>query len=144
MTSCRFFSLVAVAMATPALGQGPSMFRGDLAHTGVYSDSGLPSVTKVKWRVPTHRPGDGGPDVFRSSPAVWHGAVYFGSGDGNIYALDAVSGHVKWKFHTRDVVHASPAIAGGTVYIGSWDSWFYALDAATGALKWRFKTGEDP
>jgi eukaryotic-like serine/threonine-protein kinase len=83
-------------------------------------------------------------DVFLSSPAVSGGAVYFGSGDGNVYAIDAGTGALKWKYHTGDVVHASPAIASGVVYIGSWDSYFYALDASTGTLKWRFKTGEDP
>lgn len=82
-------------------------------------------------------------DFYLSSPAVWNGAVHFGSGDGNVYALDAATGAVKWKYQTGDVVHASPAIADGMLFIGSWDSWFYALDAATGALKWRFKTGED-
>jgi outer membrane protein assembly factor BamB len=83
-------------------------------------------------------------DFYLSSPAVWHGAVYFGSGDGNIYALDAARGSLKWKFKTGDVVHASPAIVDGKLYIGSWDSYFYALDAATGKELWRFKTGEDP
>ena len=82
-------------------------------------------------------------DFYLSSPALWGGAVYFGSGDGNVYALDAATGTLKWKFHTGDVVHASPAISDGTVFIGSWDSYFYALDAATGKEKWRFKTGED-
>ncbi len=83
-------------------------------------------------------------DVYLSSPTVADGVVYFGSGDGNVYALDAASGKLKWKFATGDVVHASPAIANGTLYIGSWDSYFYALDAATGQQKWRFKTGDDP
>ena len=82
-------------------------------------------------------------DFFLSSPAVWHGSVFFGSGDGNVYVLDAASGSLKWKFATGDVVHASPAIADGTLYVGSWDSWFYAFDATSGTLKWRFKTGED-
>ena len=82
-------------------------------------------------------------DFYLSSPALWGGAVYFGSGDGNVYALDAATGALKWKFHTGDVVHASPAIADGTLFIGSWDSYFYALDAASGKEKWRFKTGED-
>lgn len=82
-------------------------------------------------------------DFYLSSPTVWKGAVYFGSGDGNVYALDAASGKLNWKFQTGNVVHASPAIADGTLFIGSWDSYFYALDAATGKEKWRFKTGED-
>ncbi len=82
-------------------------------------------------------------DYYLSSPSVSGGIVYFGSGDGNVYALDAASGKLNWKFQTGDVVHASPAIADGTLFIGSWDSYFYALDAATGKEKWRFKTGED-
>lgn len=83
-------------------------------------------------------------DVFTSSPAVAHGKVYFGSGDGNVYAIDAKSGILQWKFATGDVVHASPAVADNTVYIGSWDSRLYALDAESGQQKWAFKAGQDP
>ncbi len=83
-------------------------------------------------------------DTYLSSPLVWKGAVYLGSGDGNIYSLSAATGKLNWKFKTGDVVHASPVISSGTLFIGSWDSYFYALDASTGKEKWRFKTGEDP
>jgi outer membrane protein assembly factor BamB len=82
-------------------------------------------------------------DVFLSSPVVAQGAVYFGSGDGHLYALDATSGALNWKFKTGDVVHSSPAYADGVVYFGSWDSYFYAVDAKTGAQRWRFQGGED-
>jgi outer membrane protein assembly factor BamB len=83
-------------------------------------------------------------DCYLSSPVLWHDTVYFGSGDGNVYALKAATGELTWKFKTGDVVHASPAVADGTVFIGSWDSNFYAIDAASGKGKWQFKTGEDP
>ncbi|HJW99142.1 MAG TPA: PQQ-binding-like beta-propeller repeat protein [Terriglobales bacterium] len=83
-------------------------------------------------------------DFFLSSPVVVNDAVYFGSGDGNVYALNPTDGAVKWKFHTGDVVHSSPAVSNGTVFIGSWDTYFYALDASTGKERWRFKTGDDP
>jgi len=83
-------------------------------------------------------------DFYLSSPAVADGAVYFGSGDGHVYAVDAKTGTLQWKFKTGDVVHSSPAVSGGIVYVGSWDTYFYALNAATGALVWKFKTGEDP
>lgn len=82
-------------------------------------------------------------DMFISSPAIYRGTVYIGSGDHNIYALNASTGAVRWRFTTGNVVHASPAVAGGTVYIGSWDRYFYALDAATGAVRWKFLTGDD-
>jgi eukaryotic-like serine/threonine-protein kinase len=83
-------------------------------------------------------------DIFTSSPAVANGKVYFGSGDGNVYAVDAQTGVLQWKFPTRDVVHSSPAVANNIVYIGSWDSNLYAIDADTGQEKWSFKAGEDP
>jgi eukaryotic-like serine/threonine-protein kinase len=83
-------------------------------------------------------------DFYLSSPTVSGNAIYFGSGDGNIYSLDLASGKLIWKFQTGDVVHASPAVANGVLYVGSWDSYFYALDSDTGKEKWRFKTGEDP
>jgi len=83
-------------------------------------------------------------DFYLSSPAISNGVVYFGSGDSNIYALDAATGALKWKFKTGNVVHASPAIDSGALYIGSWDSYFYALDAGSGKELWRFKTGDDP
>jgi eukaryotic-like serine/threonine-protein kinase len=83
-------------------------------------------------------------DVYLSSPLVWESAVYFGSGDGNVYSLEAATGKLNWKFKTGDVVHATPVMADGALFVGSWDSYFYALDAATGREKWRFKTGEDP
>jgi outer membrane protein assembly factor BamB len=82
-------------------------------------------------------------DVFLSSPTVVAGIVYFGSGDHHVYAVDASSGALRWKFETGNVVHASAAIADGVVYIGSWDRNLYALNAATGALIWKFQTGDD-
>jgi outer membrane protein assembly factor BamB len=83
-------------------------------------------------------------DFFLSSPAVEAGIVYFGCGDGRVYALDAKTGERRWVFTTQDVVHSSPAVSDGMVYVGSWDGFFYALDAVTGRERWRFKTGEDP
>jgi len=83
-------------------------------------------------------------DMFQSSPVVAQGMVFFGCGDGNLYALDATTGALRWKFATGDVVHSSPAYDSGTLFFGSWDSYLYAVDAATGQKKWQFKTGEDP
>src|SRR5581483_5959250 len=42
-------------------------------------------------------------DFYLSSPAVFNGAVYFGSGDNYIYSLDAATGSLRWKFRTGDV-----------------------------------------
>ena len=82
-------------------------------------------------------------DFFLSSPAVLAGVVYFGSGDNYVYAVDAATGALRWKYKTGNVVHGSPALAGGMVYVGSFDTYFYALDAATGILAWKLKTWDD-
>ncbi len=83
-------------------------------------------------------------DMYLSSPVVGQGAVYFGCGDGNIYAVEEATGALRWKVTTGDVVHASPAYDGSTVYVGGWDSVLYALDAASGRERWRFQAGQDP
>jgi eukaryotic-like serine/threonine-protein kinase len=83
-------------------------------------------------------------DVYLSSPAVVDGSVYFGSGDGHVYALDAESGALRWKQKTGDVVHASPAVAEGRVIVGSWDGRLYAFESGTGRELWRFQSGLDP
>lgn len=83
-------------------------------------------------------------DMFSSSATLANGLVYFGCGDGFVYALRESDGTLAWRFHTGDVVHASPAVANGLVVVGSWDSCLYALDAKTGIPHWKFKSGEDP
>jgi outer membrane protein assembly factor BamB len=65
-------------------------------------------------------------DLFISSPTVVDGVVYFGSGDNHVYAFDAATGALNWKFKTGNVVHASPTVVNGVVFIGSFDTYFYA------------------
>ncbi|MCK4590628.1 MAG: PQQ-binding-like beta-propeller repeat protein, partial [Candidatus Latescibacteria bacterium] len=60
-----------------------------------------------------------------------------------VYALDASTGSLKWKFQTGDYIRdSSPAVSGGVVYIGSQDNYVYAIEASTGSLKWEYKTGD--
>ena len=106
------------------------MFRGDAAHQGVYRADGPRAFHRVKWTLPTG-------DRIVSSPVFSDGTIFFGSDDGNVYAVDAASGALNWKFRTGDVVHASPAYADGVVYFGSWDSYFYAVDRRLDGLRRR-------
>lgn len=76
-----------------------------------------------------------------SSPAIGpDGAVYFGSLDRQVYALNP-DGSRRWLYTTRGGVASSPAIgADGTVYIGSQDRRLYAL-SPRGELRWEFLAG---
>ena len=69
-----------------------------------------------------------------SSPAVAEGAVFVGSQNGKVYALDANTGAVLWStlIGGSSSMEASPAVAGGIVYVGSPDDHLYALNAKTG------------
>jgi outer membrane protein assembly factor BamB len=84
-------------------------------------------------------------DYFLSSPVIVEGqegvTVFFGSSDGNVYAVDGKTGMLRWKYHTDGIVHSSPAVSEGVLYIGGWDTYLYAINASTGKLLWKFKTG---
>ena len=87
-------------------------------------------------------------DFFLSSPVVntndQEPIVYFGSSDGNLYAVNAATGSLKWKFASSGIIHTSPALYKGMIYFGSWDTYLYALDAKTGKEIWKFKTNDQP
>lgn len=85
-------------------------------------------------------------DFFISSPVIDKSGenitVYFGSSDGNLYAVDAKDGSVKWVFNTNGSIHSSPTLYNGILYIGSWNTYLYAINATTGKEEWKFKTGK--
>ncbi len=102
------------------------------------------------WRVETgpDRPfpwGHESGDVYASSPTlaeVEDGRLrlYFGAGDGSLYAVDLGAGEVAWRLTTGGRIRSTPAVAGGLVVVGSADGAVYAADAATGELRWRHAT----
>ncbi len=75
------------------------------------------------------------------SPAVVGGVVYFGSSNGDFYALDAMTGQVKWSYNTRKRTYwVSPALRGETVYCASSQGEILALNAKTGQEQWKFQS----
>ena len=79
-------------------------------------------------------------DLYTSSPTYADGTLYFGSGDGRVYAVDAGNGEVRWRFATGGRVRSSPAVAGRRIFVGSADGTLYALDSGSGREIWRFDT----
>ncbi|HOW90348.1 MAG TPA: PQQ-binding-like beta-propeller repeat protein, partial [Elusimicrobiales bacterium] len=109
------------------------MFRGNPQRTGFSPEQAYPPLTKV-WEYQT------GAEIV-SSPAVLEDAVYFGSRDGGIYALNARTGALIWRYAADGWVDASPAVSGDSVFCPSMDGYLYRLDRATGALIWKAQLG---
>jgi outer membrane protein assembly factor BamB len=74
-----------------------------------------------------------------SSPALAAGRLYFGSDDGNLYAISTADGSVQWSVHTDGQIVSSPAVAVATdqtgmmkvtVVVGSKDGNLYFVDDA--------------
>jgi outer membrane protein assembly factor BamB len=78
-----------------------------------------------------------------SAPTVANGAVYVGSEDYNLYALNARTGAKLWSYAAGAHVDSSPAVANGVVYFGSFytNDTVYALNASTGAKLWSYSLG---
>lgn len=85
------------------------------------------------WSFPTN-------GSIKSSPAVdSSGNLYFGSDDGNVYALNSAGTKI-WQFATQGAVDSSPALFNVilrgnnslTILIGSSDRKLYALDSGSG------------
>ena len=58
--------------------------------------------------------------------------------DGQFYALDAETGHEKWRIKTGGPIISSASIADGIACFGCADGHLYAADVLTGKRKWRF------
>ena len=73
------------------------------------------------------------------SVTVHGGVAYAVSFDGNLYAVDAMSGKLVWKFPTDGKILYAPFIHGDVLYFGSEDGNLYAVGTDSRPL-WKFRT----
>lgn len=76
-----------------------------------------------------------------STPTLVNGTVFFNCDDHYMYALNASTGSLKWRYKQDSVFgggyYSSPTVVNGVVYFGSNDGHIYAVDAISGNLRWR-------
>jgi polyvinyl alcohol dehydrogenase (cytochrome) len=142
--------VLGIAAVTAVVADKPStdwpMFGQNLANTasGVADSISTKSVSslQLKWTFTTE--GD-----VSARAAVVDGVAYFPDWGGNLWAVNADNGKLKWSrqlssygltgsfdgvYHSR----TSPAVAGGIVYIGTQEgAYLLAIAAATGELLWK-------
>lgn len=120
------------------------MFRGNPWHSGFGQGTSVTSPVLL-WKFNAS-------SSIASGPAIVNGMIYFGSGNGTIFALNASSGDQIWNRTTPMSADTSPAVVDGVVYIGcnSADNYpagttpppqkcvVHALNAYTGEEIWNF------
>ncbi|MBA4165286.1 MAG: pyrrolo-quinoline quinone [Erythrobacter sp.] len=74
---------------------------------------------------------------FGGGASVADGKVYATNGVGEVVALDAATGDMKWKVQPAGPLRGSPTIAFGQVFVMTQDNQIIALDAGTGELVWQ-------
>ena len=139
------------APAGAAAGDWPTYLH-DVQRTSANPDETTLSTANAATLAPLWSVATGGPVA--AGATVVGGTAYFGSWDGNEYAVDAATGAVRWKtflgitkapscFPPAAGVTSTAAVQGGVVYVGGGDSRWYALDAGTGAVLWSVFTGDN-
>ncbi len=127
-----------------------------LSHGRDYSEkrfSPLESITSdnvgdlgLAWYfdVPTQR-------GMEATPIVVDGRMYVTGSWSNVYALDAATGALLWRYDPEvprswaqyaccDVVNRGAAVWGDSVFVGTLDGHLVSLDAATGKVNWKVDT----
>jgi len=76
-----------------------------------------------------------------SSPVLDEtGVLYISSLDSFIYALEALTGWVMWRYRMGKGSVSTPALSKGSLYVGSADSIIYCIDTKTSQDVWKFRT----
>jgi outer membrane protein assembly factor BamB len=88
-----------------------------------------PDDLAVKWVFPSKEDEDQFDlEGIYGTPIVDESFVYFGAYDGNVYALNAEDGTLRWAFETGDHVIGSLTLRDDTLYAGSTEGLMYAID----------------
>ena len=75
------------------------------------------------------------------TPAWTGSALIFGSGDGNVYAIDA-DGKEQWHYAAGAPVYGPPCLDNGIAYVGDNSGRLHAIDVSTGNRRWVFERAD--
>lgn len=110
------------------------MFRGGADHVAAQKGMQQNIFADKAWTFNAEAP-------IRSSVAYSADAIYFGTSNGFVYALNKTTGAVKWKYNTGYAVNSSPLYANNKLFFADNKQTLYAVQASTGKLLWKFDFG---
>jgi outer membrane protein assembly factor BamB len=83
--------------------------------------------------------------VLEAGDEIWGRPVLAGSKvlvsslDGNLYAVDPISGGIQWSFKADKGLVSTPTVVGDRVLVSGFGSTLYAVDLDDGSEQWSFK-----
>jgi len=96
----------------------------------------------VAWRTSVAREGEDGADGFGGGLAAEGDTLFAATGFGEIVALSAASGEIRWRYHAGVPFRAAPAVASGTVIAVTRDNRAIAVSGDAGEPVWRLDGAE--
>lgn len=113
----------------------------DASQAGI-SASELPHIT-LKWAFAFK-----GAEQPRSLPAITRDAIFVGSQEGALWALDRKTGCAYWHYEARKKIRSAVSVVDmedrSRVFFGDDDGYVYALDAVNGTLLWEAEVDAHP
>lgn len=141
-------TLLFLLVASPLLAADWPAYRNDAARTGFTAEP-IPNQLRLRWkfRLPAG-PSPAWPTSDRMQydlafqPILVGDLVLFGSSaDDQVYALDAMTGRIRWRFFSEGPVRFAPAAWQDRVFVASDDGHLYALALTDGRLLWKHRAG---
>ncbi len=125
-------------------------YWGDLGgqHYSPLSQIATANVKQLQARWALQLPGD---SIVEAVPLVVDGVMYTTGPPGQVFALDARTGRVLWKYERKqntvnpyegNRVNRGVAVLGNRVFFGTLDAALVALDARTGAVLWETQVAD--
>ena len=79
-------------------------------------------------------------DEIRGTPCYYSGALFVGSYDNNLYALNAATGAFIWKYPADAGIVSTPVVFENNVYFGSEDQRLHVVSVRSGQIYWTYYT----
>lgn len=118
--------------SSPVVSDGTVFFGNEKGTLTSISPEG-----KIKWK---YEEGS----LFEAAPLVFGNKIIIGSNQGNLIAVDKVTGKLVWKYATENQISGSANIwtsgSKAGIVVGSYDYYLHCVAPRTGKMLWKVET----